>query len=285
LAKSLLINNFEKYTAVFKTRLVCVGLTRIMALFLFFSPTASVHADGDESSATTRVITAYSYHLKPPYIIDEKVESGLYFDLLTLLSDDEIQYQLAYMPRKRINKLLEHDDLNGVIIGVSPHWFSDRGRTKYLWTVPFIEDRDEIISHAQAPFEFRIHALTGRTMAGVRGLFYVGLNKATTSGRLERFDTESEEQIIDMIHHQRVDFGVVSRSTLDFLRDKNSYVDGIHISTIPHETYLRHLLVPRKLDKVEAHLSHKLESELKSQAWRNVLDKYSLTLTDVNDVH
>jgi polar amino acid transport system substrate-binding protein len=236
-----------------------------------------------KENASTRVVTAYSYHLKPPYIIDEKVGSGLYFDLLALLSDNEIQYQLAYMPRKRINQLLERDALNGIIIGVSPHWFSDRNRTKYLWTAPFIEDKDEIISHRRSPFEFRIHALTGRTMAGVRGLFYVGLNDATTSGRLARFDTESEEQIIDMIHHQRVDFGVVSRSTLNYLHDKNSYVNSLFISTIPHETYYRHMLVPHKLQSVETHLSHKLESELKAQAWKNVLDRYSLSPTDLSE--
>ena len=244
-----------------------------LAMLLLFANTSLF---GETNDISPSVVIAYTYHLKPPNIIDEKMKSGLYFDLLSLISDDEIEYRLAYMPRKRINKLLERGNLEGVIIGVSPHWFSDSRQSKYLWTSAFIEDRDEIISHIDTSFEFRIDTLSDKTMAGVRGLFYVGLNKAVVSGRLERFDTESAEQIIDMVYHQRVDFGVVSRSTLEYLHEKTKYIDSLYISTIPHESYLRHVLVPKHLSPVAAHVNKRLGSQLKTEAWQRMMSQYSL---------
>ena len=280
LAKLSFVGNCTTHAdAVISSRLTLVLRTAIVILLFFAS--ASLFANERERSPS--VVTVYSYHLKPPFIIDEAVNSGLYYDMLSLLSDETVEYQLAYMPRKRINKLLENNDLQGVVIGVSPHWFSDGDKTKYLWSIPFIEDKDEIVSNADTPFEFQVDELSDKAMAGVRGLFYVGLNNAIEDGQLKRFDTESEEQIIDMIEHQRVNFGVVSKSTLAYLYDKNDYIKSIHISKVPHEEYFRHMLVPRHLSRTESHLNQRLQSELNTPEWRTMLRRYGVDFIEIDE--
>lgn len=252
----------------------CKLTMKITTLIFLSLISNSLIADGHQPSP--KVVTVYSYHLKPPFIIDKTAAFGLYFDLLSLVSDQRFEYQLTYVPRKRINKLLENDDLQGVVIGVSPHWFSDSDETKYLWTNSFLEDKDEIISHTDKPFEFSSAELGNKSMAAVRGQFYVQLTHAFENGQLERFDTESEENIIDMVHRQRVDFGVVSRSTLDYLVNKNNNVKAIYISTTPHEEYLRHILVPHQFADVASHLNKRLESKLQTKEWHEVLQRYAL---------
>lgn len=229
-----------------------------------------------DTPAHTRYIPAYSYHLKPPFIIDQPTESGLYYDFVEQLSDSKYQYYLVYMPRKRIDRLLANGNFDGIVVGVSPHWFKDTNETKFDWTEPFIADRDDIISHGRFPFEYSAENIIGKTMAGVRGFYYANVNQAIRDNTLSRFDTESETQVIEMVLRHRVDFGIVSSSTFNYLRESDQELNTLHISDIPHESFTRRVLVPKGNPDILAHLEMRIQKVVKSKDWTFALGEYGL---------
>ena len=59
----------------------------------------SVMVQADEDS--TKTIYLYTYHNKPPFVVDEELGVGLYYDLAQYLSDKDPlhTYQTNYIPR------------------------------------------------------------------------------------------------------------------------------------------------------------------------------------------
>lgn len=59
----------------------------------------SVMVRADEDS--TKTIYLYTYHNKPPFVVDEELGVGLYYDLAQYLSDKDPlhTYQTNYIPR------------------------------------------------------------------------------------------------------------------------------------------------------------------------------------------
>jgi polar amino acid transport system substrate-binding protein len=68
----------------------------------------------------------------PPYILPD--QTGLYGAYLNLLSErlPENDFTLTFLPRGRINWLLENEDLDGIVIGVNPLWFNDSEQKKHI---------------------------------------------------------------------------------------------------------------------------------------------------------
>ena len=68
------------------------------------------------------VIYLYTYHNKPPFIVDLEAKTGLDYDLAAYLSkrDPVNNYRTAYVPRRRLDRMIETGELDGVVIGVNP---------------------------------------------------------------------------------------------------------------------------------------------------------------------
>ena len=99
------------------------------------------------SLASLERVNVYSYHLMPPYMVDEQSKSGLYYDFIKMLNEysDNYTFNLIYIPRKRLDYLLKQNALTGAVIGVNPKWFRDNNRVKYLWTDPIMSDKDVFV--------------------------------------------------------------------------------------------------------------------------------------------
>ncbi|MTV41585.1 hypothetical protein [Duganella radicis] len=70
--------------------------------------------------------------------------TGIYPDMVAWLNRQkpgDLQFKLIYLPRKRLQLKAESGQLDGIIIGMMPHWFDDGAQKKYLWTAPFALDR------------------------------------------------------------------------------------------------------------------------------------------------
>jgi polar amino acid transport system substrate-binding protein len=202
-------------------------------------------------------VTVYAYHLQPPLIIDIGGQSGLYFDFVNHLNrlSNEYEFSLVYVPRKRIEVMLERNEMNGILLGVNPKWFKDRAEQKYLWTSIVFEDRDEIVSLQSAPFEYQSpNSLKGKTVGGVRGFYYAGINELVAQGLVNRIDTVDEEALLTMLTKQRIDVAIIGRFMYEYYLSDSVKATVFHLSAEPHDRYHRRILVPKEQSVLFLHL-------------------------------
>ena len=66
------------------------------------------------------LIYLYTYHQKPPFIVDKDKRQGLYYDLAEELNKISPIYKFhtVYVPRKRLNLMLTKRNFDGVVVGV-----------------------------------------------------------------------------------------------------------------------------------------------------------------------
>ncbi|WP_170829173.1 MULTISPECIES: substrate-binding periplasmic protein [Pseudoalteromonas] len=228
-----------------------------------------------------QTVTLYAYHLKPPYLIDVEQEQGLYFDFALLLNQHQADYsfKVEYMPRKRLNRDIEQNTLDGLIIGVNPVWFRDQQQTKFAWSEPFMTDRDEFVSNISAPFEFVGQAsLYGKTVGGVRGYHYFQVAPVVKIDKATQLEMGTELQLLEMLVKKRIEIAVISNATLNYLLAKNKHWENaVHLSNQPHESYSRALLAPKDMRNAVDVINTVLQkSEFKEQLQR-LLMRYHIT--------
>lgn len=193
-------------------------------------------------------VPVYAYHDKAPYMVDRDEAQGSYYDLIRFLNQagQAYQFELHYVPRNRVERLLAQDTLDGPVLGVNPLWFKDAGETKYWWTQPVFFDSDVFVSRAQQPFEFEgPKSFYGKQACVVFGNYYVGVTEAFQRGTLRKLATTREEVILDMLDLKRCDFGIVSLSLLRYLQVQHAWQGRYHLAKQPHDAFARRILVPR----------------------------------------
>ncbi|MCF2857154.1 transporter substrate-binding domain-containing protein [Pseudoalteromonas sp. SMS1] len=194
-------------------------------------------------------INLYTYHDKPPYIMDLKDKSGLYFDIVRLLNEfhDDVQFQLVFRSKNRIRAELEKDTLIGAVLGVNPIWFGDNDQTVYLWSDPLFYDTDEFVSSVKRPFDYENPtSLHGQRYGGVQGYFYPKLHDAEKLEKLERVNVENEKALLELVLKQQIDFAVVSRPTFFYYARKHGWWTSLYLSHQSHQKYYRAILVPKR---------------------------------------
>ncbi len=223
-------------------------------------------------------IVVYAYHLKPPFIIDVDKKLGLYYDFSDHLNSKQDRYLFTtkFMPRKRLDFLVRSNKLNGILVGVNPIWFNDKKEQKFLWTGTMFNDRDEVVSPIDKPIEFiNPRSLIGKTLAGVRGFNYFGIDNLVDDGKINRDNTIGERQILLKLLSKRVDAGIVSRSTLNYLIPRQQWENKFYYSQIPHDIYQRRVLVPKALNSVHQQLMPIIKTLPTDADWQRLLKQYN----------
>ncbi len=219
----------------------------------------------------------YTYHNKPPFIIDLKERRGLYFDLAERLNALSCHYQFvtAYLPRKRLDHIIDMNKLDGVVLGANPLWFDDLEEIKFLWLPPYYADRDDFISLKSAPFEYRGPAsLAGKTLVAVAGYYYVGINEMVKKGELLRIDTVGEQEVIKLVEKKRADMGLLSLSVYSYLK-KHHALEGIfHISTVPHDSFERRAFTSRSNVAIHAEMQRLFQQIMSDGSWESMRKQY-----------
>lgn len=219
----------------------------------------------------------YTYHNKPPFVVDMQAHTGLYFDLADLLTAKSEKYLFItiYIPRKRIDHFIENELLDGVVLGASPIWFKDKGESRFLWLPPFYDDSDEFVSRKEAPFEFTGRAsLKGKIIAGVAGYYYFGINEAVESGELKRIDTVGEKEVLSLIEKGRADMGIVSQSVFRYLKKQKAIPDGFHFSGRKHDEFQRRAFTSLSNTAVHAEMAELLNKVKEDGSWARLVNNY-----------
>ena len=244
----------------------------IMAIFLCLE-LISFHASANEKE--TAIL--YTYHHKPPFIVDEQEQIGLYYDLAHYLNKALPRYLFIteYIPRKRLDYLLKTKELNGFIVGVSPIWFNDKKEQKYLWLNTIYQDKDEFVSLKLSPFEYKKReSLKGKAVAGVAGYYYHGINELVSKGQTLRIDTINEKNVLSLITKGRADVGIVSASVFKYLKKTTKFENIYHFSEIPHDAFARRIMTIQSKKEMHQHLLPIVNKMMQDKKWLQMINKY-----------
>ena len=226
-------------------------------------------------------VLLYTYHYMPPYVINSAEQIGLLYDIEQFFNTHQQTYhfKVSYIPRKRLNYLLNSDLFEGMVIGVNPIWFQDVNKTKYLWSEAFINDQDEIISHSNNPVEFDSkQALIGKSIGGISGFRYHTTDTLVADGLMTRIDTANESQLINMLLKKRFDCAIVSRATTIYYQQLLNTDTPIYFSSNPHDTFTRHIFAPKQL-QAEFDMVVSLVKQLNADAlWQRKMQQYQTNL-------
>lgn len=163
-------------------------------------------------------LVLYTYDDKPPYYLHDETSgeprtSGLYVDLARLLNShqQEVEFQVTFLPRRRLQRSLENETLDGAVIGVNPQWFNDVQRTRYLWSVPFMRDKEVFVVRKGAEFAYRSPSdLVGKTLALPRGYYFWGISEMVADGKISAQETVGDVNSVRMLLSNRVNATILS---------------------------------------------------------------------------
>ncbi|MBC3875751.1 substrate-binding periplasmic protein [Undibacterium flavidum] len=226
----------------------------------------------------TTVIKVYTYHLKPPFVVREATRNGLYFDAIDYFNKRSTQYQfeLHYLPRRRLDLMVNAGTLDGLVIGVNPLWFNDKQEHKYLWTGTLLHDVDEVISTNEKAFEYTgLESLTGLRVGLVLGYYYFGVSEMAVAGKLMRDDASSEDHNFKKLLADRIDVAIISRSNHDFvMKHQPELVGKFYISSKPHDQYERRIMIPLSMTKVHKALAAIVSQMHSDPVWKERIASY-----------
>lgn len=246
-------------------------------LFFLLILISSLIVENVLATEVKSLVPVYVYHQQPPYIIHLDKQTGLYFDFVKRLNalSDDYNFEVMFIPRKRVERMLESNSMNGILLGVNPKWFKDKNESKYLWSSVIFHDRDEVVSLKAKPVEFNgAESLSGMVVGGVRGFYYYGINELVLAKKAKRIDTVNEPNLFILLLKQRVDLTIISKLTFNYMVEQNEWQNDFHLSTIPHDIYQRRILVPRNMKATYQPLQQLLGKIKQDKAWQQTISLY-----------
>ena len=231
-----------------------------------------------QTSNASEVIKVYTYHLKLPLVIDEAAHTGMYFDVLRYFNQhqSDYHYELHYLPKRRLDALVNDGKLDGLVIGVAAPWFADVNETKYAWSKSFAQDTDEVISLRENAIEFNDpDSLVGKKVGLVFGYYYRGVSELAQAGKLKRDDASSEDHHFRKLLAQRIDVAIISRSNYEYvMKIRPEWGARFYVSKISHDQFERRILLPLQLSKLQTDLNKLIDQMLHDPVWRQQMQSY-----------
>lgn len=254
-------------------------LTFMLAAALLSGVLSGVVIGVAHAEARSEEVVVYTNATFPPLVIQGTPgRAGIYPDLIAYLNSGRVPgltFRLSHLPRKRLQKMLEDQQLDGIVIGMSPQWFDDDAQTRYLWTAPFSIDRFVL---ARRPALTPGAPVPGQAIGMVLGYVYPGVDKWAREQGLQRQDAYSEEANLEKLRLGRVDYALVAESVLN-------YYHKTHAARFPRELPFasdvmpsrptdRRFLVPHSKAAVYDKLAPAIRKLKDDPAWHKVLAQY-----------
>lgn len=209
---------------------------------------------------------------------DIESKKGIYYDFAKLFNRAQSEFYLnvKFVPRKRIDRMLDNNNLDGIIMGVNPIWFGDKDKTKFLWSEFIMEDMDVFVSNSTIPVKVNNFSdLTHKRVGGIHGFRYFGIDELAQQKRLTRINTQSETQLLDMVEKKRIDTAIISIFTLSFLSKGRSEL--FYVAEKEHDKFTRHFLIPSKQQTpLLKQLNDALINPGFNKKWQQVLSQYTI---------
>lgn len=212
---------------------------RMVILIILFAGALHGAAQGE-------VVNVYTSARVAPLLLEDG--HGVYADMVEYLNRQKLgnlSFKLIYLPRKRLQVQVESGELDGIVIGMMPHWFDDVAQKKYLWTVPFALDRYVVVLQpGQAYSGTAPGALSGRSLGMVLGYSYPDLNDWMRRQGLVRSDAISDEHNLEKLRLHRVDSVAAAESVVRYYMKVHALQGQFQLHELPSRQTERRFLVP-----------------------------------------
>lgn len=211
------------------------------------------------TAETVKLVTYYEY---APWYNPAIPAKGLNAELarrLNAMAGGRYRFEPVYVPRKRLDVMLEEGKTTMVVPWVHPRFFADTDQTRYLWTAPLMADESLIVSARSAPLEYDgPSSLRGKRFAAPRGHLFPDFEPLIASGEIVRVDVPQVINALRMIVENRnLDFTIVDRSILNALKN-DPFIDmaQLHVARKPRTpSFFRSILVPKTQAELHAFLN------------------------------
>ena len=226
-------------------------------------------------AAQAEVIPVYTSAQVAPLVLPDG--SGVYPDMVAYLNRQKLgglTFKLVYLPRKRLQLQVESGALDGIVIGMMPHWFDDGAQKKYLWTAPFALDRYVVALPPGSRYTAgSTGMLSGRTLGMVLGYSYPDLAEWMQQQGVVRADALSDEHNLEKLRLGRLDSVAVAESVLRYYR-KQHPGDQFVVYPLPSRQTERRFLVPRERAAVYDKIAPVLRKVKDDPEWRRLMLRY-----------
>ncbi|HYX32283.1 MAG TPA: hypothetical protein VE954_04165 [Oligoflexus sp.] len=175
--------------------------------------------------------------------------------------------------------MMEKPDWKGIIAWINPKFVYDEAKTRYLWTAAIMNEIDLVASNKEAPHHYKgPESLHGLKLGAVLNQRYADVENMIAKRALVRTDGRSQENVLKMLMHRRVDVAFVSKSTLSWFRiHLKGLEQKVVFSPVPRNTFTRHVMLSRSLSPEVAEYVIKTINGLGSQAqWRDIMDRFHI---------
>ena len=216
-------------------------------------------------------VTVFTYNDRPPFVVDKAKHEGLEYRLVAWLNQQGPQYHftLKVITGPEAKAKVAAKDLDGVLMGVSPAWFSEEVRTSWLWTPPVLWDQNVVISLVPAKLDYTGPAsFEGHTFAGVKGFFYPGIMDGIKAGKIQRIDTDSEIASLERVAAHKVDATIVSEWTLLYAQLRLFMEGNFYTAGKPFQAFERRILVPPTMKALHDYLTKLLTDVKRNAGWQ-----------------
>jgi polar amino acid transport system substrate-binding protein len=217
-------------------------------------------------------VTVFTYNDRPPFVVDKAKGDGIEYRLCAWMNTQGSQYHftLKVVSAPEAKAMVAGHDLKGVLIGVSPAWFSEEVRNTWLWSPSVLWDRNEVVSLNSKKVEYNGPAtMEGHTFAAVKGFFYPGLMEPIKAGKIERLDTVSELLSLELVAAKKADVTIVSEWTLLYAQLR-LFMDGdFYQATKPFQEFERKILLPPDAKALHDFLTRILANLKTNQGWQD----------------
>ncbi len=229
----------------------------------------------NNSEVDERTIRIYSYQNMPPFITGS--QQGLTYELADYLNEKLkglFKFIVFRLPRNRADRLVEKG-AKGLVPWTSPGWHGDPDEKQYKWTPGYTKDSNCIVSSSSNPFEYDgPSSMKGKTMGGLIGYYYMGLDDLSNKGEFKRVDVSNVRENISRLTTNRIDTALVTESTARFLVKEQNLTSKIHFSTKHHQEFFYQMLSIANSDELNSELDKVAKNMMSDQGWLTRLAKY-----------
>ncbi|MDE3739671.1 transporter substrate-binding domain-containing protein [Pseudomonas resinovorans] len=173
---------------------------------------------GNAAPAPLRFSAVDSWAMPLAEFEDNRLVGGIIHDVIErLVQRLDVPAQIQVLPRNRVELALSQGEID-VRCYISPKWITHSDN--FLWSVPFIHQRDLIVARRGSPRLTSPDELSGLSVGTVLGYTYPRLQHLIDRGALHRDEGRNQELVLQKLLAGRYQFAVSNELALNwFNRD------------------------------------------------------------------
>lgn len=225
------------------------------------------------------VVKLWTYYNFPPFL-QSNFEQGLVVDLASMLtehSEGRFHFVVEFLPRKRIDMLLDSEQLGAVAL-VNPHWFS----ANLLASIPLLNGHDIVISPAARHIEnVDRKNIINKQFIGVIGHHYPVIIDESGVSIVYRQNVSSIKSLFKLIAKQRGDFAIVPGLVAAYHQARDEYSDQLSFSPQTQQAYTRHIVMANQQVALKHYIDSVLLSKSGQKQWLEMIKSYHLEMLTI----